>query len=59
MFAATYRATGSLGDPHISVNPLAALAPGFLRGMFEIFDSGSGDKTPPPATALPDPGSTK
>jgi len=59
MFAATYKATGALDNPHISVNPLAALAPGFLRGMFEIFDSKSGDTTPPPATALPDPGSNK
>ncbi|TVR84232.1 MAG: hypothetical protein EA405_02135 [Rhodospirillales bacterium] len=34
VFAATYRATGSLDDPHISVNPLAALAPGFVRNIF-------------------------
>lgn len=34
VFAATYRATGSLDDPQISVNPLAALAPGFVRNIF-------------------------
>jgi AsmA-like C-terminal region len=42
MFAATYHASGSLDEPRISVNPLAALTPGFLRGLFDIF-SGSGD----------------
>ncbi len=35
LFAATYTATGPLDEPSISVNPLAALAPGFLRGVFE------------------------
>lgn len=53
IFAATYRARGSLDEPEISVNPLSALAPGFLRGMFDIFD-GSGQPTPP--RALPEPG---
>jgi uncharacterized protein YhdP len=55
MFAATYHATGPLEEPKISVNPLAALAPGFLRGLFNIFDSEGG--APPPPTALP--GSSK
>jgi hypothetical protein len=40
LFAATYRAKGPLDDPQVSVNPLAALAPGFLRGLFNIFDGG-------------------
>ena len=43
LFAATYRATGPLDNPDVSVNPLAALAPGFLRGIFNIFQ-GSGNK---------------
>lgn len=52
LFAATYRAKGPFSDPQVSVNPLAALAPGFLRGLFNIFDGeGSGgdeDFTPLP-----------
>lgn len=44
LFAATYTATGSLDDPTIAVNPLAALAPGFLRGIFEGSAS-SGDES--------------
>ena len=38
MFAATYKIEGAMDDPSVSVNPLAMLAPGFLRyllgGMF-------------------------
>jgi len=36
VFAATWRAQGPLEDPQVSVNPLAALTPGFLRGLFGI-----------------------
>jgi hypothetical protein len=36
VFAATYRMRGALADPSVSVNPLAALTPGFLRGIFGI-----------------------
>jgi uncharacterized protein YhdP len=35
LFAANYRVTGSAADPQISVNPLSALAPGFLRRLFQ------------------------
>ncbi len=42
LFAATYTATGSLDQPEIDVNPLAALAPGFLRGIFEGGEGGEG-----------------
>ena len=38
MFAATYRAQGSLKDTTISVNPLTALAPGILRDLFKLFE---------------------
>lgn len=41
LFAATYSVHGPLDDPGVSVNPLAALTPGFLRGVFGIFDSTS------------------
>ncbi len=34
VFAATYAMKGKLADPSVSVNPLAALAPGFLRNVF-------------------------
>ena len=34
LFAATYTLRGPLGDPQVAVNPLAALTPGFLRGLF-------------------------
>ncbi|WP_291296194.1 AsmA-like C-terminal region-containing protein [Elioraea sp.] len=43
LFAATYRVRGPLNDPEASVNPLAALTPGFLRGLFGIFE---GSQTP-------------
>lgn len=51
IFAATYRMTGGLEDPDIAVNPLATLTPGFLRGLFRIFEGG----VPPQPEALPDP----
>jgi len=34
LFAATYKATGPVSEPEVSVNALAALAPGFLRNLF-------------------------
>ncbi len=34
VFAATYKMTGPVDDPQVSVNTLAALAPGFLRSLF-------------------------
>jgi hypothetical protein len=37
LFAANYSVTGSLADPHVSVNALSALTPGFLRGVFGLF----------------------
>ena len=43
LFAATYRVQGSLDDPAVTVNPLAALTPGFLRGLFGIFEQGRGE----------------
>jgi len=37
VFAASYTLRGPLQDPQVFVNPLAALTPGFLRGLFGIF----------------------
>lgn len=51
VFAATYSVSGPMADPQVSVNPLAALTPGFLRGLFGIFDSPSAPA--PEGTAAP------
>jgi hypothetical protein len=37
VFAASYTLRGRLADPDVSINPLAALTPGFLRGLFGLF----------------------
>ena len=34
LISASYRLTGRLADPAVSVNPLTTLTPGFLRGIF-------------------------
>jgi hypothetical protein len=34
LFAADYTVRGKLSDPEVSVNPLTALTPGILRGLF-------------------------
>jgi hypothetical protein len=36
LIAATWRVQGRLADPQVSVNPLAALTPGALRGLFGL-----------------------
>ncbi|MDE3060041.1 MAG: AsmA-like C-terminal domain-containing protein [Pseudomonadota bacterium] len=38
IFAARYGVKGSVENPDVTVNPLAILTPGFLRGVFDIFD---------------------
>jgi hypothetical protein len=40
LFAATWHVQGPLANPGVSVNPLAVLAPGFLRNLFFM---GAGD----------------
>lgn len=47
IFAFTYTVKGPADNPNVSVNPLAALAPGFLRNLFGIFDKGPSDAPPP------------
>jgi hypothetical protein len=49
LFAATFEADGPWRDPRVSVNPLAALTPGFLRGLFELGEE------PEPAAGSPAP----
>ena len=39
LIAFNYGMTGSLDDPSVSVNPLIALTPGVLRGLFGLFDN--------------------
>lgn len=48
IFAATYRVRGPFDSTSVSVNPLAALTPGFLRGIFGVFDGGIGGTDTPP-----------
>ena len=37
VFAANYSVRGRLANPDVSINPLSALTPGFLRNVFGIF----------------------
>ena len=41
MFAINYRATGSLSEPALNVNPLSGMTPGFLRKIFGAIDGTS------------------
>ncbi|MCX8133743.1 MAG: hypothetical protein N3D18_07245 [Roseococcus sp.] len=36
LFAAAFRVRGPVDDPEVTVNPLSALTPGFLRGIFGL-----------------------
>jgi uncharacterized protein YhdP len=49
IFAATWDVSGSIGDPSVSVNPLAVLAPGFLRNLFFLGSAPTtvGNRPPP------------
>jgi hypothetical protein len=38
MFAIAYTVTGSFDNPEVSLNPLTALAPGFIRNLFTFSD---------------------
>jgi len=42
VIAFNYTMKGPSADPSVTVNPLSALTPGFLRKLFNIFDDGSG-----------------
>jgi hypothetical protein len=51
IFSATWHVRGPLADPDVTVNPLAVLAPGFLRNLFFLGDGKSSpapDSRPPP-----------
>jgi hypothetical protein len=38
VFAARFGVNGQIDDPSISINPISALTPGFLRQIFGVFD---------------------
>ena len=38
IFAVRFALDGSIDDPGVSINPVSALTPGFLREIFSIFD---------------------
>jgi hypothetical protein len=38
VFAARFGLEGQIGDPTVTINPVSALTPGFLRGIFGVFD---------------------
>lgn len=40
LVAVNYRLQGPMGDPEVTVNPAAALTPGFLRRVFDLFEDG-------------------
>ena len=50
LFAMAYVVTGGFDDPSVRVNPLSAVAPGFLRGLFEGMLGGEGPPTPAPGS---------
>jgi len=47
VIAMNYSIKGKSDDPSVSVNPLSALTPGFLRKLFNIFDDGEGREVRP------------
>jgi hypothetical protein len=47
LVAVNYHLTGQLAEPQVSVNPISALTPGFLRGIFGLFQPNpAGDAQP-------------
>jgi len=69
ILALNYALKGNMNDPSVSVNPLSAFTPGFLRDIFDVFDQPAPDidkivedrkkqeeskkDSPPPAPASP------
>jgi hypothetical protein len=51
LFAINFRVTGALSQPTVTVNPLSAVAPGFLRKFFGVW--GTKDDTPSQPLILP------
>lgn len=56
LFAMNYSLSGPIDNPTVVANPLSALTPGILRGMFGVFDRGtSASQAAPVIQAPPDP----
>jgi hypothetical protein len=54
LIAMNYSVRGPFADPRVVVNPLSAVTPGFLRGLFDVFDAkGPPDPGAPAAKPLP------
>ena len=62
LFAVTFRITGLASQPTLTVNPLSAVAPGFLRKIFGAMGTAmdpistpppGGEGAPPPPAVLP------
>lgn len=55
IFAATFRVSGPLDDPDVSVNPLSVLTPGIIRRILSGFggDDSDGDTEPVPEPEQP------
>ncbi|QEE38545.1 MULTISPECIES: DUF3971 domain-containing protein [unclassified Methylobacterium] len=47
LFAVNFRVSGKLASPDVSVNPLSAIAPGFLRKLFSAGGGPFADGLPP------------
>ncbi len=51
VFGITYQISGAVSAPRLTVNPLSAVTPGFLRKMFEFRGGATGSTAPPPGDA--------
>ncbi len=49
LVAVNYHLTGGIAEPQVSVNPISALTPGFLRGLFGLFKPDKDEDTQPSA----------
>ncbi len=49
VIAMNYSMKGPAADPRVTVNPLSALTPGFLRKLFDVFDTGTETEVRPKA----------
>jgi hypothetical protein len=45
LFAMSYSLRGPTANPSVAANPLSALTPGILRGMFGLFDRPALDRS--------------
>ena len=55
LFAMSYGVKGPFDDPSVWVNPLSAVTPGFLRGLFGVFEGSPGGGGDAPRSAPPPP----